>query len=395
MIDPKNLREEGHRSIYEEWKKSVAKLGEAQAHRNRISDEIGRRKKSNADVSDLLKEMQEFKAYCLQLEEEQRRTKEALDSILLTLRNIPDPSVPIGHNASSNKIVRQWGDIPSFSFKPKTHYEIGTKLGYLDFDLAASLSGARFPLYIGIGAQLERAISRFMLDLHTKVHGYIEVSVPYLVTRSTITNTGQLPKFEDDLYKTTDDLFLIPTAEVPLTNLLADKTVEASSLPKSFVALTPCFRREAGSYGSDAKGLIRNHQFNKVELVRVCKPGDSLSQLEVLTGHAEEVLKRLKLPYRVVLLCTGDMGFSASKTFDLEVWLPGENAWREISSCSTCGNFQARRMNFRIVDGKKRELGCTLNGSGLAVGRTFAAILENFQREDGSINIPDVLSPYL
>jgi seryl-tRNA synthetase len=247
---------------------------------------------------------------------------------------------------------------------------------------------------VGDGAKLERAIANFMLDLHTKNHGYTEHLVPYLVTRETMTGTGQLPKFEDELYLASDDLFLIPTSEVPLANIARDKVMDEAELPKGITALTPCFRREAGTYGKDTRGLIRNHQFNKVELVRFSRMEDSIEELEKLTGHAEEVLKCLEIPYRVVLLCTGDMGFSSAKTYDLEVWMPGENTWREISSCSTCGDFQARRMNFKTAKDKKRDFGCTLNGSGLAVGRTLAAILENGQQEDGSVRIPKALQSY-
>jgi seryl-tRNA synthetase len=307
---------------------------------------------------------------------------------------LPDATVPVGKSAADNQMVREVGVKPSMSFKPKDHHEIGVNLGILDFERPVRLSGARFSMAVGDGARLERAIANFMLDLHTKTNGYIEHLVPYLVTRETMTGTGQLPKFEEDLYSSNDDLFLIPTSEVPLANTMRDKVVDEKDLPIGVTALTPCFRREAGSYGKDTRGLIRNHQFNKVELVRFCSMDESLNELEKLTAHAEEVLKRLELPYRVMLLCTGDMGFASAKTYDLEVWMPGENLWREISSCSTCGDFQSRRMNFKTAKDKKRDFGCTLNGSGLAVGRTLAAVLENGQQEDGSVRIPKALVPY-
>lgn len=377
-----------------EWRAVLAELEELRSKRNKSSEEIGKLKKEKKDASGLMKEMEEVKSRMKELEEKERPLSEETQALLLALPNVPDASVPVGKTADDNKVVREHGTKTSFSFKPKDHADVGTALGILDFETATKLSGARFSLYVGAGARLERSIANFMLDLHTKEFGYQEVVPPYLVSRKTMTNTGQLPKFEEDLFKTNNDLFLIPTSEVPLTNINADRAVDEKDLPRGVTALTPCFRSEAGSYGKDTKGLIRNHQFDKVELVRFCKIDDSLSELEKLTSHAEEVLKRLELPYRVVLLCTGDMGFASCKTYDLEVWMPGENIWREISSCSTCGDFQARRMNFKVVKDKKRDLGCTLNGSGLAVGRTLAAILENNQQEDGSVKIPKALQPY-
>ncbi len=380
-----------------EWRGVLTQLDELRARRNKSADEVGRLKREKCDVSALLKEMESVKIAMKELEEKERTFKIAVDALLLSLPNIPDASVPVGRSADDNKVVREHGAKPAFTFKAKDHHEIGVALGILDFDTAAKLSGGRFSLYKGLGARLERAIANFMLDLHTKEHGYTEVAPPYLVTGATMTNTGQLPKFAEDLYKCADeDLYLIPTSEVTLANMLAQTVVNEDQLPMAVTAFTPCFRREAGSYGKDTRGLIRNHQFDKVELVRFCKMEDSIKEHELITHHAEEVLKRLELPYRVMALCTGDMGFSSAKTYDLEVWMPGENIWREISSCSTCSDFQARRMDFKIVSkDKKRVLGCTLNGSGLAVGRTLAAILENNQQADGSVRIPKVLQPYV
>ncbi|MBV9080928.1 MAG: serine--tRNA ligase [Elusimicrobia bacterium] len=379
-----------------EWRAVVASLESLRAKRNAAADQIGQLKREKKDASALMAEMEKVKTESKELEEKERAIKAELDSLLLGLPNIPDASVPLGKTPDDNKVVREHGTKPNFSFKPKDHHEVGTTLGILDFEAATALSGARFTVYAGAGARLERAIANFMLDLHTREHGYIEHGVPYLVTAATMTNTGQLPKFAEELYKTKDDdLYLIPTSEVALANLYRDKAVDESQLPVGVTALTPCFRREAGASGKDTRGVIRNHQFDKVELVRFCRMEDSLAELEKLTGHAEEVLKRLELPYRVVALCTADMGFSSAKTYDLEVWMPGDNVFREISSCSTCSDFQARRMNFKVTTkDKKRSLGCTLNGSGLAVGRTFAAILENYQDADGGVRIPKALQPF-
>ncbi len=379
-----------------EWRELITQLDELRARRNKAADEIGRLKREKGDATALLKEMEAVKAGMKEKEEAERVLKNAVDMLLLSIPNIPDPSVPVGKSADQNKVVREHGTKPQFSFKAKDHHELGVNLGIFDFELATKLSGARFSLYKGAGARLERAIANFMLDLHTKEHGYMEVATPYLVTGQTMTNTGQLPKFAEELYKCAeDDLYLIPTSEVALANLLRDTALDEDKLPIAVTALTPCFRREAGTYGKDTRGLIRNHQFDKVELVRFCKMEDSLKEHELLTKHAEEVLKRLELPYRVVALCTGDMGFSSAKTYDLEVWMPGENVWREISSCSTCTDFQSRRMDFKVITkDKKRVLGCTLNGSGLAVGRTLAAVLENGQQVDGSIKIPKALQSF-
>ena len=375
-----------------------------QARRNKAADEVGRLKREKKDASGILNEMEELKGKIKGLEEEARAREAEAEEKLLGLPNLPDPSVPVGSDPAKNPIIREWGVKPSIPFTPKDHQEVGEKLGIFDFSRAAKLSGARFSLLVGWGARLERALIQFMLDLHTKEHGYTEVLPPYLVTRQTMTGTGQLPKFAEELYGTQDDLFLIPTAEVPVTNLFRDETIDEEKLPIALTAYTACFRRESGTYGKDTRGLIRNHQFNKVELVRFVKPEDHLAEHEILTGHAEEVLKRLGLAYRVVSLVTGDLGFSSAKTYDLEVWMPGDRsadpknpgAYREISSCSTFTDFQARRIGIRLKrkDGSKVLLN-TLNGSGVAVGRTMAALLENNQQADGSVIVPDVLRPYV
>jgi seryl-tRNA synthetase len=331
-------------------------------------------------------------------EDRQREVEERLRQILLTIPNLPHESVPRGRDESANVEVRRHGEPREFSFQPRQHWEIGVELGILDFDRAAKLSGARFVVYLGLGAKLERALINFMLDLQTGPHGYREVQPPVLVNAATLEGTGQLPKFEEDLFKVRErDLYLIPTAEVPLTNLHRDEVIDGDQLPLYYTAYTPCFRSEAGSYGKDVRGLIRQHQFNKVELVKFTTPESSYEELEKMTSDAEEVLKQLELPYRVVILSTGDMGFSSAKTYDIEVWLPGQNAFREISSCSNCTDFQARRakIKFRPDPKSKVRFAHTLNGSGLAVGRTLVAILENFQNEDGSVSIPKVLQPYL
>jgi seryl-tRNA synthetase len=330
----------------------------------------------------------------------QREIEETLRQALLVLPNVPDPTVPRGADASANVEVRRVGEPPRFSFTPRPHFELGPELGILDFERAARISGARFAVQWGAGARLERALIDFMLDLHTRERGYTEVVPPYLVTPDTMLKTGQLPKFEGDLFKTRTgdrDLYLIPTAEVPLTALHGDEILEAAQLPKHYVSFTPCFRSEAGSYGKDVRGLIRQHQFHKVELVKLTTPETSTAELESMVGDAEEVLKRLGLAYRVVLLCTGDMGFNSAKTYDLEVWLPGQDAYREISSCSNCTDFQARRgsLRYRPEPKAKPRFVHTLNGSGLAVGRTLVAILENYQQADGSVVVPEVLRPYM
>jgi seryl-tRNA synthetase len=367
-------------------------------HRQRVvGEEIARRGRAREDAADLKAEM---KGVSDEIKTRLAEVEEAIRTALLVLPNVPDASVPRAPDASGNVEVRRVGEPPRFGFTPRQHFEIGPDLGILDFERAAKVSGARFTVQMGAGARLERALVDFMLDLHTRERGYTEVVPPYLVTPDTMLKTGQLPKFEGDLFKTRAgdrELFLIPTAEVPLTALHADEILEAGELPRHYVAFTPCFRSEAGSYGKDVRGLIRQHQFHKVELVKITTPETSMAELESMVTDAEEVLRRLGLAYRVVLLCTGDMGFNSAKTYDLEVWLPGQNAYREISSCSNCTDFQARRGSVRYrpePKGKPRFVH-TLNGSGLAVGRTLVAILENYQQADGSVVVPEALRSYM
>jgi seryl-tRNA synthetase len=332
------------------------------------------------------------------MDEELKLVDEELNGFLLTVPNLPDPATPLGISESDNVLVRTWGEPGSYSFTPKPHWEIGEELGILDFECGAKLTGARFTVYRGAGARLERALINFMLDLHTGSHGYLEILPPFMVNSESMTATGQLPKFEEDLFKLKDsDFYLIPTAEVPVTNIHRGEILKKGDLPICYAAYTPCFRREAGSYGKDTRGLIRQHQFNKVELVKFTHPSESSAELEKLTQNAEKVLQLLQLPYRVMALCSGDIGFSASKTYDIEVWLPGQSCYREISSCSTFGDFQARRagIRFREEEKSKPEFVHTINGSGLAVGRTLVAILENGQQADGSIVIPELLRPYM
>jgi seryl-tRNA synthetase len=321
-----------------------------------------------------------------------------MEEVLLSIPNVPDPSVPEGSGEEDNKTVRTWGTPASFAFPVRDHVDIGAALDILDFDRAAKIAGGRFCLSKGAGALLERALINFMLDVHTREHGYLEVLPPFMANSASFFGTGQLPKFEEDLFRVAGtDYFLVPTAEVPVTNMVRDEILPGESLPLKMTAYTPCFRAEAGSYGKDVRGMIRQHQFNKVELVKVCRPEESWSELEALTADAEDILKRLSLPYRVVTLCTADLGFSSAKTYDLEVWLPSQNRYREISSCSNFTDFQARRAKIRFRDPStgKTRLAHTLNGSGLAAGRTVVAILENFQQEDGSVVVPDPLRPYM
>ncbi len=372
------------------------------------SKDIPLMKKRGEDAAPLLAEMKVLSDQVTALARQLADIEASFESLIARIPNLPLESVPLGSDAEHNRVEKTWGDIPQFSFVPKSHADLGEALGILDFARAAKIVGARFCLYKGLGARLERALIQFMLDLHTEAHGYTEVLPPFMANRASLFGTGSLPKFAADLfgvsggelYPTADapyEWFLIPTAEVPVTNIHRDETLSRAELPVKYVAYTPCFRSEAGSYGKDVRGLIRQHQFNKVELVQFAAPEDSEAALESLTRHAETVLERLKLPYRRVTLCTGDMGFSAAKTHDLEVWLPSENTYREISSCSTFTDFQARRAKIRYVDeaGKKKGFVHTLNGSGLAVGRTVVAILENYQAADGSIKIPEVLVPYM
>jgi len=368
------------------------------AQRNQVSDLIAEKKKKKQDASEEIAQMKEASTRIKELETRLAEKEEALRELMMFIPNIPHTSVIIGHGETDNLEVRRWGKVPEFSFTPKPHWEIGEALDILDFERGAKITGARFTLYKDSGARMERALMNFMLDLHTHRHGYREVLPPFMVNRKTMTGTGQLPKFEEDLFKLSDlDYFLIPTAEVPVTNIHQDEILQEDDLPLSYAAYTPCFRKEAGSYGKDIRGLIRQHQFNKVELVKFTTPETSYDELEKLTRDAEEVLQRLEIPYRVVILCTGDLGFAAAKTYDLEAWLPGQGDYKEISSCSNFEDFQARRANIRYRPrGKKgTQFVHTLNGSGLAIGRTLVAILENFQNEDGSVTIPQALRPYM
>jgi len=388
------------RSIDAERRQAITQTETLQARRNKASEEIARLKKNKEDASSLIKETQDLRG---QIQEGEKKAAEAdarLREILTSIPNIPHSSVPIGASAEANVEVRRWGAPPKFDFTPKPHWELGEQLGVLDLERAAKLSGARFAVYWALGARLERAIANFMLDLHTREHGYTEVLPPYMVNSESMYGTGQLPKFAADLFRVPHgekDLWLIPTAEVPVTNLYRDEVIDASKLPIYLTAYTPCFRSEAGSYGKDVRGIIRQHQFQKVELVKFARPETSYEELEKLTHNAETVLQKLGLHYRVVALSTGDMGFSSAKTYDIEVWLPGQNLFREISSCSNFESFQARRANIRYrPEGKsKTELVHTLNGSGLAVGRTWVAIVENYQQADGTVLIPEALQPYM
>jgi len=386
----------------EKRRSAQTQVEELRRKRNAVSEEIGRLKKAGQQADEKVAEMRAVGDSIAQLEVGVRESEEAQRAILLNIPNIPHASVPEGKNETDNVEVKRWApegtEPPRFSFEPKPHWDLAEYLAIIDFDRAAKITGARFALYMGQGAQLERALINFMLDLHTREHGYLEVLPPFMVNRASMTATGQLPKFEEELFKVENGTyFLIPTAEVPVTNIHQDEIIPGESLPVKYTAFTPCFRREAGSYGKDTRGLIRQHQFNKVELVKFSRPEDSYQELELLLADAEDVLKRLGLPYRVITLCTGDMGFSAAKTYDIEVWLPGQGRYREISSCSNFEDFQARRGNirYRPKGGKGTEFAHTLNGSGLAVGRTVVAILENYQQVDGTVRIPEALQAYM
>jgi seryl-tRNA synthetase len=367
--------------------------------RNVVSQEVAAIKKSGGNADALISEMRDVNDRIKQLDDEIRVVEADLNLLLLSIPNMPNESVPIGHSEEDNVEIRRWGTVPTFGFETKAHWDIAQGLGILDFEAAAKVAGSRFVFYKGLGARLERALINLMMDLHSNEHGYEEMLPPYIVNRDSLTGTGQLPKFEEDVFKLQgeSEYYLIPTAEVPVTNYHRDEILTAEELPKSFVAFSACFRSEAGSAGRDTRGLIRQHQFNKVELVKLTKPEESYDELEALTRHAEKVLQLLNLPYRVLSLCTGDIGFSSAKTYDLEVWIPSAGVYREISSCSNFEDFQARRANirFRRDSQSKPELVHTLNGSGLALGRTVAAILENFQQEDGSVAIPEALQPYM
>ncbi len=377
-------------------------LGEVEQLKNRrntVSKEIAPLKKAgeHEQAEPLINEMRQVSERIKEMDRELSQVQDDLADVVLSIPNLCDDSVPAGNDDSDNIEIRKWGTVPEFSFTPQTHWEIGEQLGILDFETAAKLSGARFSLLKGFGARLSRALINFFLDLHTQKHGYTEVLPPFMVNSAAMKGTGQLPKFKEDLFKIEDwDLWLIPTAEVPVTNIHSGETIAGEDLPVKYTAYTPCFRSEAGSYGKDTRGLIRQHQFEKVEMVKFTSPETSNDELESLLANAEEILQLLELPYRVVTLCAGDLGFSSTKTYDIEVWLPGQDTYREISSCSNFLDFQARRarIRYRPVGEKKSRLVHTLNGSGLAVGRTLLAILENYQQEDGTVRLPEVLQPY-
>jgi len=417
MLDPKNFRDnfeemvarlrtrggtldlEGFQARMAERRALHVSMEAAQAKRNTANEEMKRAAKEDPKTLERLRG--DLRVLSQQIKEDEKRlsvVEDELSALLLTVPNVPDPSVPVGTSEADNVVVRTWGEAPRFPFTPRQHFEIGERLGMLDFERAAKVSGSRFVFYRGALARLERALVTFMVDVHT-ARGYTELLPPYLVNRAAMTTTGQLPKFEQDAFKTTgpDERFLIPTAEVPVTNYHAEEILEGDRLPLRYCAYSPCFRAEAGAAGKDTRGLIRQHQFHKVELVKFTRPEQSMEELERMVDDATEVLRRLGLHHRVALLCTADMGFASAKTYDVEVWLPGQGTFREISSCSTCTDFQARRgkIRFRAAAGDKPQLCHTLNGSGLAVGRTLVALLENYQREDGTVKLPDVLGPYM
>ena len=414
MIDPRIIREKPE-IVYESLKKRgvefdietlinidekrrklIQETEKMKNEKNELSDEIARLKKGGFDPSDKIEHLRMLGKTIENIEQQLRVIEKKWEDRLLMMPNIPHSTVPVGRGDEENKVVRVWGEKPAFDFQPLAHWDIGEKLDILDFKRAAKITGSRFTLYKSLGALLERALINFMLDLHTK-EGYIEVLPPFMVNRETMTGTGQLPKFEEELFKLEGlDYFLIPTAEVPVTNIHRDEILKEDELPLKYVSYTPCFRKEAGAHGKDTRGLTRQHQFNKVEIVKFAHPEKSYQELEGLLQDAENVLKQLRIHYRVSMLCTGDLGFSASKTYDIEVWLPGQNIYREISSCSNFESFQARRAKIRYrKTGGKIDFVHTLNGSGLAVGRTVMAIMENFQKSDGSITIPEVLRPYM
>ncbi len=374
----------------------IAEVEELKSRRNQASQEVAAKKRAGEDVSELLAGLGQLADRIKQLDEKTDEARARVEEWLMGVPNIPDASVPTGKDETENVEILRWGVIPTFDFEPQPHWDLGTRLKGLDFERAVRLSGSRFVVSQGWAARLDRALVNFFLDTHTRENGYIEVIPPAIVNRETMTGTGQLPKFEEDLFKLREGFYLIPTAEVPLTNLHAGEVLPEEALPRAYTAATPCFRSEAGSAGKDTRGLIRMHQFTKVEMVRFAHPDDSFNQLEIMIGHARALLEKLELPYRQILLCTGDMGFGSAKTYDLEVWLPYQKTYREISSCSNCIDFQARRANIRFKPkGGKSAFLHTLNGSGLPTGRTIAAIMENFQRRDGTIVIPRALVPYM
>lgn len=393
-----NIKLDDFIKLYQNRKQHLKKIETLRFERNRSSQIIGQLKKEGKDTTSLMEEMKKVAGEIKKLEAESKEINEKLKKLLLIIPNIPHESVPEGQGPEDNVEVRRFGQKPKLSFPLKPHWEIGKELGILDFERAAKMVGSRFAIYLGDGAKLERALINFMLDIHTKERGYKEVIPPFIANAESLTGTGNLPKFEDDLFKLRGySWYMIPTAEVPLTNLYREETLEANSLPQRFVAYTPCFRREAGSYGKDIRGLIRQHQFNKVELMTFSLPEESYKELERMTGDAEEVLKRLGLHYRLVTLCTADLGFAGAKTYDLELWMPHRKKYLEISSCTNCEDFQAKRadIRFRREASSKLDFVHTLNGSGVALGRTVSAILESYQQEDGSILIPEALRPYM
>jgi seryl-tRNA synthetase len=374
----------------------IAHTEKLQQRRNELSAEVAKLKREGVDTHALQQEVRGIAAQISQFDGEVKRADEQFRELLAGIPNVPHESVPVGKSADDNVEVRRVGEPPQFDFQPKAHWDLGPELGILDLERAAKITGARFALYWGMGAKLERALINFMLDVHTRHHGYTEVLPPFMVNSQSLFGTGNLPKFADDLFKIEKhDFWLIPTAEVPVTNIYRDETLDGDSLPIKLCAYTPCFRSEAGSYGRDVRGIIRQHQFQKVELVKFTRPEQSYDELEKLTADAEDILRRLGLAFRTVALCTGDMGFSSAKTYDIEVWLPGQSAYKEISSCSNFEAFQARRAAIRFKSGKKSEYAHTLNGSGLAVGRTWVAIVENYQQKDGSVVVPEALRPYV
>jgi len=385
-------------ALDQQRREAIQEVESLKHERKLVSDQIAQLKKKGEDASNIISRMRQVSQRIKELDGKLGKVEDELHKSLLLIPNVPHESVPVGKDENDNPVVKRWGEISQFSFTPKQHWELGESLGILDFERAAKITGARFTLYWGLGARLERALINFMLDLHTTKHGYLEVLPPFMVNSASMTGTGQLPKFKEDLFKLEDwDYYLVPTAEVPVTNIFMNEILEEEDLPLCYTAYTPCFRSEAGSYGKDTRGLIRQHQFNKVELVKFTTPEHSYDELESLLLDAEEVLQKLELPYQVVTLCTGDLGFSAAKTYDIEVWIPGQQAFREISSCSNFGDFQARRANIRYRPKGKKKIAYpyTLNGSGLAVGRTLVAIIENWQQEDGSVVIPPALRDYM
>ncbi len=384
------------RDLDVERRAAVTESEQLKAQRNTESAEIAKLRREGADTAARQQSVRELGDRITALESKVKQLDESFTALLAGIPNVPHESVPVGKSEHDNVEVRRWGQPRDFDFTPKAHWDLGPELGILDLERAAKITGARFAVYWGLGAKLERALINFMLDVHTREHGYTEVLPPFLINSASLFGTGQLPKFAADLFKCENaDLWLAPTAEVPVTNLFRDETLNADSLPVKLCAYTPCFRSEAGSYGRDVRGIIRQHQFQKVELVKFARPDQSYDEHELLTRDAENILERLGLPYRRIVLCTGDTGFSSAKTFDIEVWLPGQNGYKEISSCSNFEAFQARRANIRAKSGKKSEYLHTLNGSGLAVGRTWVAIVENYQQADGTVEVPEALRPYL